>query len=498
MMAYGFDAVLRQGKLTFVMRKSAPVHELSQDEIVWHEKDQKDIALQRDAEVELSGRVRINFPRAESDFQISHQEAVLPDNAAHGVSETDLQLVLTRPEAQNIAEKWLAEAILSRESAQFALPLSQRHIAVGDRVRLTLQNGQVHEFRLDQMEYGQTQEVEAVRSDASIYRATDFEQDIEAAQSYVPPMPMTPILLDLPLIKGNENPAAPYLAVSARPWPGGAAVFSSDSEEDYTLETMRYASDTVGVTLNDLAPSRIGVWDTAQGLDVKISNGTLESVSEARVFNGHNLIAIGNGSVGNWEVLQFKTAELIAPRTYRLTGLLRGQLGTGPFIADPWPEGARVVLVKSSSLVENIGTAQIGQTRHFRVGPSRKSYSDPSYTALEYAVTGVGLRPLAPVHLRFDSVQEGVIVSWIRQTRVGGDRWDLEEVPLGEDTELYRVEAVVDGQILWSQNVDHAQFTYTDAKFLADGSPQNITFRVAQISAEFGAGLSASKTLRFP
>lgn len=497
MMAYGFDAVLRKGKLTFVMRKSAPVHDLSQDQIVWHEKDQKDITLQRDAEVELSGRVRINFPRAESDFQIAHQEAILPDSRTNGVSETDLPLVLTRPEAQNIAEKWLAEAALSRETAQFSLPLSQRHVAVGDRVRLTMQNGQVHEFRLDQMEYGHTQDVEAVRSDETVYHATDFEQDLEAAQSYIPPMPMTPILLDLPLIKGNENPAAPYLAISARPWPGAAAVFSSDSEEDYTIETMRYASDTIGVTLNDLAPSRVGVWDRVQGLEVKISNGTLESAPEARVFNGHNLIAIGDGSVGNWEVIQFKNAELIGPRTYRLTGLLRGQLGTGPFIADPWPTGARIVVVKSSALIETIGASQIGQTRHFRVGPSRKSYSDQSYTPLAYSVTGVGLRPLSPVHMRLEKQEEGVVLSWIRQTRIGGDRWDLEEVPLSEEREAYRVEAYVDGRSLWSQNVDVPSFIYSNTQLLEDGSPQSIEFRVAQISAEYGAGLYLSKSFRF-
>lgn len=79
----------------------------------------------------------------------------------------------------------------------------------------------------------------------------------------------------------------------------------------------------------------------------------------------------------------------------------------------------------------------------------------------------------------------------------GGDRWDLEEVPLSEEREAYRVEAYVDGRSLWSQNVDVPSFIYSNTQFLEDGSPQSIEFRVAQISAEYGPGLYLSKSFRF-
>ena len=71
-----------------------------------------------------------------------------------------------------------------------------------------------------------------------------------------------------------------------------------------------------------------GLIDRGDALEVKLITGTLSSVNEDALLSGANTAAIGDGSPDNWEVFQFAQAELVAPKTYHLTGRLRGQAGT--------------------------------------------------------------------------------------------------------------------------------------------------------------------------
>ena len=63
-------------------------------------------------------------------------------------------------------------------------------------------------------------------------------------------------------------------------------------------------------------------------VEVQLFDGELTSVSRVQMLNGANAAAI-RSVTGAWEVIQFQTAEEIAPSLWQLNGLLRGQLGTG-------------------------------------------------------------------------------------------------------------------------------------------------------------------------
>ena len=41
--------------------------------------------------------------------------------------------------------------------------------------------------------------------------------------------------MDLPLLRGDEVPHAPHLAVSATPWPGTVAVHGAPADDGYAL-----------------------------------------------------------------------------------------------------------------------------------------------------------------------------------------------------------------------------------------------------------------------
>jgi hypothetical protein len=50
-------------------------------------------------------------------------------------------------------------------------------------------------------------------------------------------------------------------------------------------------------------------------------------VTEQALLSGANLAAIGDGSTDNWELFQFRTATLVAPGVYWLSGRRAGAGG---------------------------------------------------------------------------------------------------------------------------------------------------------------------------
>ena len=203
-----------------------------------------------------------------------------------------------------------------------------------------------------------------------------------------------------------------------------------------------------------------------------------------------NSDAISAGNSGDWEVFQFMNADLVAERTYDLSHLLRGQVGTDGVMPESWPQDSLVVLLNGA--VEQVELAQSarGLARHYRVGPAQRGMDDPSYTHLVEAFDGVGLRPYAPVHLRAlrDGLANETNISWIRRTRIDGDSWQSVEVPLGEDSERYTVRVLQTGAVMREETVNSPTFTYSDAAKTADGVTGIYDIAVAQVSDRFGPG----------
>ncbi|MEM6478409.1 MAG: glycoside hydrolase TIM-barrel-like domain-containing protein, partial [Pseudomonadota bacterium] len=136
MLAYGFDAVERDGKLIFANRDGRADGYLAPEELVYRGEDDPVLALERAAAAEVPGRVQVSFVDVDGDFETAAVDAVFPGEDSPVLTHSELPLALTRSEARVIAERWLAEAKVARDSAQFALPPSQAHLGAGDVVAL--------------------------------------------------------------------------------------------------------------------------------------------------------------------------------------------------------------------------------------------------------------------------------------------------------------------------------------------------------------------------
>ncbi|MEP1327951.1 glycoside hydrolase TIM-barrel-like domain-containing protein [Pseudophaeobacter sp.] len=517
---YGFDSIERDGVLLFRPRVGTGAQRVSADQLVARDEMDGLLELQREAEAEIAGRVRLRFVEWGAAYDIAAEEASLPDEQTHAVSASDVAIVLTRAEARQTVERWLAEARVSRDTARFVLPPSALGLGVGDIVSVTssgsktaglaAQTGQTdgeasERYRLDRVEIGTAQIVDAVRIEPEVYLPAQVPEDLPGIAAFVPPLPVLPLFMDLPLLGGAEAPHAPHLAVSGQPWPGSVALYGSESDENYLLEQIIAVRSVVGLSETLLSAGPVGRWDLGADLQIKLISGGLQSRDRLAVLNGANLAAIGDGSNGNWEIFQFQTADLVAPDTYQLRGRLRGQLGSDGLMPPAWPEGSYVVLLDAALTQLDLSLFQRRLARNYRIGPARRSYDDPSYVHRVESFEGNGLRPYAPVHLRqavaggpktaaarAGALGEDLEFSWIRRGRIESDSWDLEEIPLGETQEVYRLRLMRGQQTLREVQLSTSQWNYPAAEQVADGILPGDRLEVAQVSDRYGAGFAAS------
>lgn len=497
MVRHGFDAIERDGVLKFRMRRGRVAESLDPAMLAVSQDLPSGLDHTRGAEAETTGRVRLRFLQAGGDHEVIAEEAILPDEATHAVTTNELPMTMTRAEGRQVAERWLTEARVSRDTIRFALPPSRMALGAGDVVELPdAGSGKRGLYRIDRVEQSEFQMAEAVRIEPEVYAPIDTSDDLPSATAFAAPVPVLPLFLDLPLMTGDEVPHAPYLAATAQPWPGSVAVYASATDESYELSDVFNARSVIGRTETALAAAPAGRWDGGAALQVKLLSGALQSRSREAVLSGGNLAAIGDGTPGNWEMFQFREAELIAADTYLLSGRLRGQLGSDGLMPDAWPAGSWFVLFDGTPAQIDLSSAQRRIARHYRVGPARRAVDDPSYKHLVEAFDGNGLRPYPPGHLRLSGPVGGdLTLGWVRRTRVEGDAWDLTEVPLGEDSESYLVRVRQGGAILREETVTSPAWAYAAAAQVADGAAAGDRIEVAQVSERFGPGLFASVVL---
>ncbi len=498
MLRYGFDAIERHGVLTFRLRSGRDPIELTEDQLAESSDLDALIERAREADAEVTGRVRVRFVEADASHDVLSEESVLPDEATHSVGSSDLPLSMTRSEGRAVAERWLTESRVARDTAKFALPPSHMLLGAGDIVTLPSGNEVEHgRYRIDRVEQSELQLLEAVRIEPEVYKPSHLDEDPPGLRPFTAPAPVLPLFLDLPLLSGDEVPHAPHLAVTARRWPGSVSIFGSASDDDYRLKEVISGRSVIGVTESPLSSAAAGLWDRGPHLQIKLISGALEGRPADAVLGGANLAAIGDGSSGRWEVFQFETAELIAPRTYLIGNRLRGQVGSDALMSDVWPVGSWFVLLNGMPKQIDLTSAQRRIAQHFRIGPAGRTYDDPAYVHVIDAFDGNGLRPYAPCHLR--ALREsggGLNVTWIRRTRVEGDSWDLPEVPLGEERESYLVRVRRGETVLREVETGAPNWHYHAQSQSADGVGTGDLLEVAQLSARFGPGPFAS--LKWP
>jgi hypothetical protein len=483
MTTYGFDGMDRGDRLGFRMRSARLDRALDAAALAADEKGEGALSLVREPAADDPARIRLAYTRDDGEYRTAVAIAAADHVGGPSADDTAVPLVLGTGEARAVAERWYHEMRTARDSMKLRLPPSQIDLEVGDVVSL----GTGSAYRIDRLESGVFRDADSRRIEAWGADAGQIETDIFILSEPDAASRMHVEFLDLPLMNSDAEPA-PLVAATAASWPGAAAIYGSSEDHGYRLVGMAERWAVAGTTISDLAPAGSGMWQR-DSVTLRLVRGALQSRSEADVLNGANVGLLRVAGSTEWEVFQFQQAELIGLLEYRLSTLLRGQAGTEAAASLPLAAGADFVLYDSAltGLPEFAG--QRGLERHFRVGDSRRPYTDERYIHRTFRFDGIGLRPYSPVHVRHVRASDGTVsVSWVRRTRVFGDDWLADEVPLGEASERYRVRIVKGGTALAMYDTVIPGFDYAASMQVADGASGTFDIEVAQVSERFGPG----------
>ena len=491
------DARESGGRIVFEHRGAQlPAVELTPDDLVEARPGDALATLTRAQETDLPASAKLTYIAAAGGYPAAVEEARRLAGKSGRIAVADLPLVLEPEQAARIAEVWLFEAWAARERARFALPPSRLALEPGDALTLTV-DGRTRLLRVTEIGEHGRRDIEARGLDPDIYTGVVAVVRAPAGggTAVIVGRPLV-VFLDLPLLRGDEPPYAGYIAVAQAPWPGAIAIYRSPEAANFALEAVAQASAVTGVTLDPLPAGPTSRYDRANAVHVRLDDGMLASVTELALLGGANTAAIQNTD-GEWEVLQFQSAVLTAPSTYRLSSLLRAQSGSEAAMRAPLAGGARFVLLDTRVTPVDLAPGEIGLPYTWRCGRSDRDIGDASFAEAMHAFTGEGLKPLSPVHVRGKRTAGDLAISWVRRTRIGGDSWDAVDVPLGEESERYEVDILDGVAVRRTLAATSPTVTYTAAQQTADfGSPQAaIDLRVCQLSAVRGRGTPRTATL---
>jgi hypothetical protein len=490
---YLFDGFESGGKLKFVRRGAAPSLTIDAGDIVVGDDGAPMIEVTRAQEIDLPRAVTLQFVDEDKGYEIGAVTAGRVARNADGKTAIEAPLVLTPTAARALAEARLYESWAGRESADITIAPRFLRIDPGDVLTLP-KAGRTFEMRVLNSETGAAKKLGLVQTDARIYTAPELAGRPPRGDQITLYGPPEIRFMDLPLLADTDSPHQPYIAAYASPWPGREHVYRNVGGS-YTLITEVIAASIVGETLWDLYSGPTGRWDDGNYIQILSYGGELASVTEDALFSGANTIAIENAS-GEWEILQFQNATLVAPGQYQISRLLRGQLGTEGAMRSPVAAGAKWALLDRARLAQlAITQADRNNALDLKYGPGTAAYDATSYTQLSKTFQAIGLRPFSPAQVRGNWLSNGdAKFTWVRRTRIGGDDWEQIEVPLvAPDLQQYDVEILSDDEATVIRTISGLgveEHTYTLAQQTADFGAQKWNFkaRIYQISSVVGRG----------
>lgn len=286
------------------------------------------------------------------------------------------------------------------------------------------------------------------------------------------------MLADLPPIR-DVAASAPLLVAAASGGAGwrSAALFVM-SESGEAVPIGRSAPRAVMGTVEGVLPMGSAML-VERGHDLTVTlladDMDLASADEAALAQGRNLCLLGQ------ELMQFETAVRTGAARYRLGGLRRGLRGT-EWAMDGHGVDERFLLIEEERLVEPLTalglTGEPGATMRI----AAVGLGDVAPVEATLAISGQAMIPPSPVRLRASAQAGGWRIDWVRRSRAGW-RWSSGgDVPLGEETERYRIDVLDGDRVVRSAETGVAQWTYAAAMIAADGTAgQALTIAVRQL-----------------
>jgi hypothetical protein len=484
--AYFFDAVENGDEIVFVKRGGASVVTIPADELGASEGGEPEplVTPKRAQETELPATVRVTYMVREADYQVGSQQARRVTTGSRQIVDVELPIVMTDEKGAEVADVLLHDGWVGRTERKFSTTRKYTKHLPTDVV--TVNDG---EFTytgqlLEKMEDGPVIRWTLRDTIAAIYSPNVTPSQTSGGGGEIRfDGPMRLMLMDLPALRDDDYDSPGFYAVAGSygsQFRGGAIYKSADDTAYSSIQAMNVAG-VMGYATTVLGDFSGGnTVDEVNSVTVTLydSDATLSSITRAELLNDGGACLLGN------EVLQIQRRTLIAPKTYKLTGFLRGRKGTEQHMASHAINERFVVLDPANVYRVSQQLAEVGEAYYKGVANGTAIVDAATQ---EFENTAAALKPWTPVHLYRAFTASGYAVQWVRRPRFGGVWSNGTDVPLGEATEQYRVRVLDGTTVLETQTVTEP---YAEV-----GNHPGMTVEVCQLSALVGAGFPATVTL---
>lgn len=327
--AFFFDGSEWDGLTHFIKRGHDHVEVLTFDDSV--ETDDPRIKETRAQDVELPASFVLSYFDPAADLAVTTQRAARRAVTVNATGQDQLQIpvVLVSDQAAQVADKLMKDKWASLAGVlEQTIPDEFSYLTPTDVVQVE-SDGAIFRARLGQitsqegtLQYEATQDVQSAYT-SNVEGMTPPTPDVGVDG---PPSPTLALYFDLPALRDQDDQTGIYVAatgVTGR-WPGALIEVSRDGGGTWAGLTTVLQASTVGQLLSGVPLWNPYVVEEAVSFGVRLTSGTLESVTRAQLFNQ------GNGAVmGTGELLQFQTATLTEAGQYELSGgLVRGRKNT--------------------------------------------------------------------------------------------------------------------------------------------------------------------------
>ena len=255
--AFALDAVESDGVLKFRSRKQDSAVTLTAADYVETAADAPLFALNRAQETELPNSLKLLYVESTLDYRNAMVEARKQRGASAREVILDLPCATSQSLAQQRAQVLLQENWSGRESNGFTLAPSHLGLEPGDVVTLG-----PRQFRIATIHDGAARQLQMASYEASVYEpppASDRHASTTAAAVFGKP---DVVMLDMAFAT-TANPAAPWVAAQATPWPGRLALLKRSGASSFAFNRLVEACATMGTLLTPMAAGPVFVFDRA-------------------------------------------------------------------------------------------------------------------------------------------------------------------------------------------------------------------------------------------
>jgi hypothetical protein len=487
-LVYGFDMVDTGTALKFIPRNATSLKTLTLADMGFASGlvPSPKFVASRFQGIDLPKTITVKYNSYDLDYNtFTQQSELFPYTTGQDVT-IEVPLTLSNEKAKVVAELALVNAHLERQTYTFTT--TYRHIDLEPGDVFTTPMGLLRTTKIQETNEGLV-EVTAVEAGGELAVEGSGMNAVSPPVSSNKPIVIgysQGLFIDPPVMSASDTGVRIYCAVhgyDAVGWPGAQAWMSDDNGATYSVLASTSQESTVGMVASPVANRDYHVWDETTTISVTLKTNTLGSVSEISVLNGTNWALIGN------EVIGFKNAVLTGPKTYTLSGLLRGRQGTEQFTGTH-AVNELFVLLDGNVLKISLANADKSKTRKYKVVTNGSSLD--KVDAVDVQAFSNNTRQWTVYGQKALKIGADYQFSWHERSRYDNKLRDYAVSPRDSDwggalVVIYDTDGIT---IKKSYPSTSGIYTYTEAQQITDfGSAQaTIKAAIAQYSNVWGAG----------